>query len=809
MSKLPAYSPAEVESQAQAYWENNQSFKTDNNPSKPTYYCLSMFPYTSGKAHVGHVRNYTIGDVITRYKKLNGFHTLQPFGWDSFGLPAENAAIKNKTHPASWTRRNIESMKQQIKKLGYAYDWNREFATCDPEYYRWQQWLFIKMYNSDLVYQKEAWVNWDPVDQTVLANEQVINGRGWRSDALVEKKKIKQWFCKITDFSDSLLDDLDSLNLWPDQVKRMQKNWIGRSEGTDVVFSLPNPINQIKDITVYTTRVDTLYGATYVALSPEHPLSHALAGSNQDILQFIDTCKVQSTAEADLATAEKKGIFTGQYATHPLTGKPIAIWIANYVLMEYGTGAIMAVPAHDERDLAFAEKYHIDVIQVIDDSKSPAVMINCGKLTGLPVDEAKQQMLSQLTSQGSGRVKTQYRLRDWGISRQRYWGVPIPMVHCHTCGVVPALNEDLPIRLPENIDYRYGESSLSQQPGFYETKCPKCGAEAKRETDTFDTFFDSSWYYHYFITQGDHDMTEKANDRWLPVDMYIGGIEHAILHLLYARFIQKVLVKLKLSKHPEPFTQLLSQGMVLKDGAKMSKSKGNTVDPTELITRYGADTLRFFITFAAPPEQSLEWSDGGVEGAYRFLKKVWQYAQDNAYLMMHAKYHVPSAQSPFIKTLSEVHTLLSHIERDLAKQQLNTVASGSMKLLALLQKVPADPEHAGLIRLVFSILLRVLNPICPHITHVLWQHLTLGVEGIENSQWPKPDLNLIAADISVDIVVQINGKTRGHVNVQSDVDKSTLEQLVMQNDKFKTHLEGKTIKRVIYIPQKLINVVAV
>ncbi|MEC8063491.1 MAG: leucine--tRNA ligase [Pseudomonadota bacterium] len=804
MKELPDYSPLQVEEKAQKYWDESKCFQTDTSQSQDPYYCLSMFPYTSGQAHVGHVRNYTIGDVITRYQRMCGKQVLQPFGWDSFGLPAENAAIKNKTHPAAWTRSNIQSMKKQIQKLGYAYDWSREFATCDPDYYRWQQWLFIQMYHAGLVYQKEAWVNWDPVDQTVLANEQVINGRGWRSDALVEKKKIQQWFCKITDFSESLLNDLDKLDLWPEQVKRMQKNWIGKSQGTEILFSLADGSG---DIEVYTTRVDTLYGCTFLALSSEHPLANTYAENQSELAAFIDACKVQSTAEADMATADKKGIFTGHYAMHPLTGERIPIWIANYVLMEYGSGAIMAVPAHDERDLAFAQKYNIEVIEVIDTSSSSAVMINSGPVTGMTVTAAKQAIIAQLQSSERGQVKTQYRLRDWGISRQRYWGVPIPMLHCPKCGVLPVPDSSLPVVLPENIDYRYGESSLAQQPDFYETTCPHCGGPARRETDTFDTFFDSSWYFHYFITQDKKRMTAPVNDRWLPVDMYIGGIEHAILHLLYARFIQKAMVKLGLSKHSEPFKQLLSQGMVLKDGAKMSKSKGNTVDPSALIERYGADTLRFFIIFAAPPEQNLEWSDGAVDGAHRFLKKVWQYAQRHAKQISRADKLVIASNSPYIDTLAQVHRLLHTIERDLNKQQLNTVASGSMKLFAILQKIPSDVDQHPLIRYIFTLLLQVMNPITPHIAHALWEYLELSDVPLQDSMWPTPDASVSSAELDINIVIQINGKTRGNIKASSDIDQDSLLSLVRSHERYQQYFTAKTIQRVIMVPQKLINIV--
>lgn len=762
-----------------------------------------MFPYTSGQAHVGHVRNYTIGDVISRYQFMQGKTVLQPFGWDSFGLPAENAAIKNKSHPATWTQKNIASMKGQIKRLGYAYDWDREFATCDPEYYRWQQWLFIQMFKNDMVYQKEAWVNWDPVDQTVLANEQVINGRGWRSDALVERKKILQWFCKITEFSDDLLSDLQSLPLWPEQVKRMQENWIGKSEGASILFDIED---QDQPLEVFTTRADTLYGATFLALSPEHPLSRHYAQTQPEIQAFIDACRVQSTAEADLATAEKQGIFTGKYGIHPLTGKKVALWIANYILMDYGTGAIMAVPAHDERDLAFAEKYSIPVIQVIDETQEEPILIDSDSMTGLTSSAAKQAITDKLETLGKGKMVLQYRLRDWGISRQRYWGVPIPMVHCPTCGVVPEKEENLPVSLPD-IDYVYGESTLAQQPDFYQTQCPQCQGPAKRETDTFDTFFDSSWYYHYFITQSQTSMIGHDNDQWMPVDMYIGGIEHAILHLLYARYIQKVLVCLGLSNHKEPFKQLLSQGMVLKDGAKMSKSKGNVVDPSDLIDRYGADTLRLFIIFAAPPEQNLEWSDGGVEGAHRFLKRIWHFAHTHQELIAQADNMEITPESPHIEVLAEVHTLLATIARDINKQQLNTVASGAMKLFQVLQKIPADHQHSALLRYVFMTLLQVINPVTPHISHTLWQELALSATPIEKSAWPEPRDDIIAACRTIQLTVQINGKTKGQISVDGSQDEASILGLLTSHDKYGSFFQNKTVKKTILVPNKLISIV--
>ena len=614
----------DIEQQAQTYWEQNQTFAASENSDKPKYYCLSMFPYPSGRLHMGHVRNYTIGDVLSRFHKMKGFNVMQPMGWDAFGLPAENAAIKNNTAPAKWTYENIEHMKTQLKQLGLGVDWNREIATCKPEYYKWEQWLFTELFKKGLIYKKTATVNWDPVDGTVLANEQVIDGRGWRSGALVEKRDIPQYFMKITAYAEELLNDLDKLDGWPEQVKTMQRNWIGKSYGCEVEFPI---VGQSGNLKVYTTRPDTLMGATYVAVAAEHALATLAAQNNPKLAEFIAECKRGSVAEADVATAEKKGMATGLYVEHPLNGEQLPVWVANYVLASYGEGAVMAVPAHDERDFEFANKYSLPIKAVIkhtDDDVLPmtehGILFNSGAFNGLNFEQATDVISSALSAKNLGKKRTQFRLRDWGVSRQRYWGCPIPIVHCTKCGEVPVPVEQLPVRLPEDVVMDGVGSPIKKYPLFYETTCPTCSGKATRETDTLDTFFESSWYFaRYASFDCDTKMVDERANYWLPVDQYVGGIEHAILHLLYARFFNKLMRDVGLIKNDEPFTNLLTQGMVLKDGTKMSKSKGNTVDPQALIDAYGADTARLFMMFAAPPDQSLEWADSGVEGASRFL----------------------------------------------------------------------------------------------------------------------------------------------------------------------------------------------
>ncbi len=639
---LPEYDAQKIEQQAQEYWQKNKSFHAVEDKTKQKYYCLSMFPYPSGKLHMGHVRNYSIGDVISRFQKMQGKNVLQPIGWDAFGLPAENAALKNKTPPAKWTYENISYMKQQLVQLGFGYDWSREIATCHPKYYKWEQWLFIKLFEKGLVYKKNSVVNWDPVDQTVLANEQVIDGRGWRSDALIEKKEIAQWFMKITDYAEELLTSLDDLSGWPESVKTMQKNWIGKSVGLEIDFVMEN----YENLCVYTTRPDTLFGVTYLAIAAEHPLAIEAGKNNASVQSFINECKTIQTSEAAMETMEKRGVDSGLICIHPITGQEVQIWIANFVLMGYGTGAVMSVPAHDERDYEFAKKYNIPIVPVIKphdselDISSEAfiekgVLFNSGGFDGLSSEDAFDAIADNLESQNLGQRQTNYRLRDWGVSRQRYWGCPIPIINCPKCGPVAVPETQLPVVLPEEISFNGVGSPIKKMPDFFQTTCPSCGASSERETDTFDTFFESSWYFaRYACVNSDNAMLDDRANYWLEVDQYVGGIEHAILHLLYARFFNKLLRDEGLIKTSEPFSNLLTQGMVIKDGAKMSKSKGNTVDPAEMIERYGADTVRLFILFAAPPTQDLEWIDSGLEGAHRFIHKIYrivsQFLQDKA-----------------------------------------------------------------------------------------------------------------------------------------------------------------------------------
>jgi leucyl-tRNA synthetase len=769
------YTPTTLERDVQQYWDKHQSFKVTEDTSKPKFYCLSMLPYPSGQLHMGHVRNYTISDVIARYQRMLGKNVLHPIGWDAFGLPAENAAMKHKVAPAKWTYENIDHIRNQMKTLGLGFDWSREFATCKPEYYRWEQWFFTQLYHKGLVYRKNSVVNWDPVDQTVLANEQVVNGRGWRSGALIEKKEIPQWFLKITDYAEELLKELDHLPGWPDQVKTMQRNWIGRSEGLEIEFAVEGH----EPLTIFTTRPDTIMGVTYLAIAPTHPLTLQAAKTSPALSEFIAACKKSSTMEADLATAEKRGMDTGLKAIHPITGKVIPIWSANFVLMEYGSGAVMAVPANDERDAEFAAKYFLPVNPVVEP----------------PHGEPK------------GKRVVNYRLRDWSVSRQRYWGTPIPMIYCDHCGTVPVPSEQLPVHLPEDVDFDGEGSPIKRMSSFYETPCPTCNGPAKRETDTFDTFIESSWYYARYCCPDANAMLDKRADYWLPVDQYVGGIEHAVMHLLYARFFHKLMRDVGLITSNEPFTNLLTQGMVLKDGSKMSKSKGNTVDPQMLIDKYGADTVRLFSMFASPPEQSLEWSDSGVEGASRFIRKLWQFAVDQQVLIANDALdstfdNLDQAQ----KTLRlEIHTTLDQALRDMHRQQFNTIVSSCMKMLNALNKGVQTDAHAGVIREGFSILLRLLAPIIPHVTHVLWQRLGYG-DDILNASWPTVDTKAMHSD-HISITVQVNGKVRGQLNAPADVTQVKLEQMARAHESINRYLEGQTLRKVVYVPKKLLSLV--
>jgi leucyl-tRNA synthetase len=816
------YPAQEVESAAQAYWKANDSFSVSEDPSKEKFYCLSMLPYPSGHLHMGHVRNYTIGDLISRFQRMQGKNVLQPMGWDAFGLPAENAAMKNGAAPSTWTYGNIDYMRDQLQRLGYAYDWNRELATCHADYYRWEQWFFTRLFEKGLAYKKEAEVNWDPVDQTVLANEQVVDGRGWRSGALVERRKIPQWFIKITDFGDELLADLDKLGGWPEQVRTMQANWIGRSEGVELSFGVSGQSDpDLASLSVYTTRPDTLMGVSYVAVAPQHPLALHAAASNAALQTFIEEQSNVKVAEADMATMEKLGMDTGLQAIHPLTGDSVPIFVANFVLMSYGSGSVMAVPAHDQRDWEFAQKYGLPIKQVIAPASNEACdlsaaaytekgrLINSGEFDSLDFSEAFTAIEAKLASQGIGKKTINFRLRDWGVSRQRYWGAPIPIIHCDDCGPVAVPDDQLPVRLPENIVIDETGSPLGKLEEFVNTSCPKCGAAAKRETDTFDTFMESSWYYaRYTCRDQNSAMLDERADYWLPVDQYIGGIEHAILHLLYARFFHKLMRNAGLVSSDEPFAHLLTQGMVLKDGSKMSKSKGNTVDPLSLIERYGADTVRMFTMFAAPPEQSLEWSDSGVEGSYRFLKRLWRIVANHKPVAK-ADYAALSL-SPEQKALRlKTHQTLEKVTDDYGRRHtFNTAIAATMELLNAVSKF-TDRHDSAQDNLVaqeaLEISVAMLAPVVPHFSHALWEYL--GGEGaVIDAAWPAVDPSALVQD-SLTLVVQVNGKLRSKLEVSKDASKAELEALALADDTVKKFTAEGEIRKVIVVPGKLVNIV--
>lgn len=818
-----SYKPREIEEQAQQYWIKKQCFNVAEDLNKEKFYCLSMFPYPSGTLHMGHVRNYTLGDVIARYHRALGKNVLQPIGWDAFGLPAENAAIKQGVHPAEWTKKNILAMKEQLLKLGNAYDWKREFATCDPEYYRWEQWLFIKLFEKGLVYKKNALVNWDPVDQTVLANEQVVDGRGWRSGALVERREIPQWFIKITDYADELLRDLETLTDWPFQVKQMQRNWIGRSEGCDINFSILNYSRRLK---IYTTRPDTLMGVTYLAVSPDHPLAKEAALNNPELQAFLESCQGVRMAEADIATMEKRGMATGFLAKHPISGVEVPIWVANFVLMTYGSGAVMAVPAHDQRDWEFAQKYHLPMQIVIepkqgkhDFSKSAYTgegeLVNSGQFDGFASKEAALAIANHLETQGLGKITVNYRLRDWGVSRQRYWGTPIPIIYCEDCGPVPVPEDQLPVVLPYDVSFTGAGSPLANCHAFTQVACPKCHQMATRETDTLDTFVESSWYYARFCCKNqDNAMLDDRAKYWTPVDQYIGGIEHAVMHLLYARFFHKLLRDEGLLNSDEPFSALLTQGMVLKDGHKMSKSLGNVVDPNYLIETYGADTARLFVMFAAPPEHSFEWSDTAVEGAHRFLKRLWTYCHQHKDLINNINELLQDAnididwqhaESRLKKSRLILNQILMQSTQDYERRQLNTVVSGCMKLFNELSDYKIETEQdAYFITKGVSILLRLLAPITPHICHHLW--LALGYPRIIiDAPWPKVDKNALKCE-EAEFVIQVNGKLRGQLT--ADIDSTEAELLAIAQKEVAPFLKDKTLVKSIFVAHRqLINFV--
>ncbi|WP_286975859.1 leucine--tRNA ligase [Pseudomonas sp.] len=863
------YQPREIEAAAQSQWDAQKSFVVSEQPGKETFYCLSMFPYPSGKLHMGHVRNYTIGDVIARYQRMQGKNVLQPMGWDAFGMPAENAAMKNKVAPAKWTYENIDYMKTQLKSLGLAIDWSREVTTCKPDYYRWEQWLFTRLFEKGVIYRKNGSVNWDPVDQTVLANEQVIDGRGWRSGALIEKREIPMYYFKITAYADELLTSLDELDGWPEQVKTMQRNWIGKSRGMEVCFPYDTAsIGSSGELKVFTTRPDTLMGATYVAVAAEHPLATQAAQGNPELQAFIDECKRGGVAEADIATQEKKGMPTALLVEHPLTGEKLPVWVANYVLMHYGDGAVMAVPAHDERDFEFATKYNLPIKAVVrtsagDETVAPwqeaygehGELINSGDFNGLDFAGAFDAIEVALLKKNLGKSRTQFRLRDWGISRQRYWGCPIPIVHCDACGDVPVPEDQLPVVLPEDVVPDGAGSPLARMPEFYECSCPKCGAPAKRETDTMDTFVESSWYFaRYASPNYTGGMVDPAAaNHWLPVDQYIGGIEHAILHLLYARFFHKLMRDEGLLNSNEPFKNLLTQGMVVadtyyrttdnggkdwfnpadveieRDGKgkvtaaklksdglpveiggteKMSKSKNNGVDPQAMIDQYGADTCRLFMMFASPPDMSLEWSDSGVEGANRFLRRVWRLAQ------AHVSAGLPGAklQGELSDAQKEVrraiHLAIKQATQDIGQHhKFNTAIAAVMTLMNVLEKAPnsADQDRALMQEGIETVAL-LLAPITPHISHELWQQL--GHEGAAiDAQWPPLDESALVQD-TLTLVIQVNGKLRGQIEMPASASREEIEAQARANEGVLRFTEGLSIRKVIVVPGKLVNIVA-
>ncbi len=810
------YNPGELETEVQAYWDDNQTFRADESAKGEKYYCLAMFPYPSGRLHMGHVRNYTIGDVISRYQRMNGKNVLQPMGWDAFGLPAENAAHKNKVPPANWTYENIDYMRGQLKRLGFGYDWSRELATCRPEYYRWEQWLFTRLLKKGLVYKKMAHVNWDPVDQTVLANEQVIDGRGWRSGALVERREIDQWFMRITDYAEELLEGLDKLEGWPDAVCTMQKNWLGRSEGIEAEFRV---VDSDQAIRIYTTRPDTMMGVTYLAVAAEHPLAHQAAENHPGVAEFIAECARSGTSEAELETAEKKGVALGINAIHPLTGAEVPVWAANFVLMGYGTGAVMSVPAHDHRDHEFALAHGLPIVAVVFPVAGEApdfdveafvdkgVLKNSNGFDGLTSAEAFTAIADQLREKGLGEIQTNWRLRDWGVSRQRYWGCPIPVINCKSCGSVPVPEDQLPVVLPEDVEFEGVGSPLKQMPEFYQVACPTCGGDAERETDTFDTFFESSWYFARFTgPDNDQSMLDQRARQWLPVDQYIGGIEHAVLHLLYARFFHKLMRDEGLVDGDEPFTNLLTQGMVLKDGAKMSKSKGNTVDPQGLIEEYGADTVRLFMMFAAPPDQSLEWSDAGVDGAFRFLKRLWKLVASHVNDGGGDELDVGSLDHAGKDLRRQIHETIARVSQSIGERYtFNTAIAAVMELMNAVNKSGASSAQASALRQeALDAMVLLLSPIVPHICHHLWQALG-HTTSVESESWPQADQDAMVRS-TVEIVVQVNGKLRGKFLVAAGASKDEIEAAALADENVQRFLD-KPVKKVIVVPGKLVNVV--
>ncbi|MDF2653584.1 MAG: leucine--tRNA ligase [Bacillota bacterium] len=820
---IERYDFGEIEAKWQKHWEDNKLFKTTEEEGKKKYYLLEMFPYPSGKLHMGHVRNYSIGDVATRYLKMNGYNVLHPMGWDSFGLPAENAAIKHGIHPNVWTWDNIAEMRNQLKQLGLSYDWDREVATCHPDYYKWMQWIFIQFFEKGLAYKKKNPVNWCPSCQTVLANEQVVDGACERCATAVGKKDLDQWYLKITDYADRLLTDIDRLEGWPNKVKVMQKNWIGKSVGGEVDFSIEGFDKKLK---IFTTRPDTLFGVTYMVLAPEHPyVKELIAGSEYEgtVNEFLSKLQYMTDIERTATTLEKDGIFIGRYAVNPLNGKKVPVYIANYVLMDYGTGAIMAVPAHDQRDFDFAKKYNLDIIPVVD-PKNPEIdinnlkeafeadgtMINSGQFDGMDVETAKEQIVAFLEEKNIGTKSINFRLRDWLISRQRYWGCPIPMVWCDHCGWVPEKVENLPVLLPTDVVFTgKGESPLTTSPTFKDTTCPKCGGKATRETDTMDTFLDSSWYFLRYTDAKNMERIwdQKKADYWMPVDQYIGGVEHAILHLLYARFFTKFLYDIGFSAADEPFTNLLTQGMVLKDGTKMSKSKGNVVSPEEIINKYGADTARLFILFASPPEKELEWSDAGVEGSYRFLNRVHRLVFELNEKLKDVTASRQAVSDEDKKLNYAMNATIKKVSEDVGGRfNFNTAISSIMELVNEIYRYKeTETPNLGLLKAAVENLILILSPFTPHICEEMWEFTGHnGTVYLEN--WPDFDEAALVKD-AVEIVIQFNGKLKDKIEVPNGLSKEQLQETVMNSDKVKALLADKEIVKIVAVPNKLINIV--
>jgi leucyl-tRNA synthetase len=867
------YEPAIVERAAQRHWNSQRSFAAQEDPAREKFYCLSMFPYPSGRLHMGHVRNYTIGDVLSRFARMQGRNVLQPMGWDAFGLPAENAAMANGVAPAKWTRDNIAYMKKQLQALGFAIDWDREIATCDPSYYRWNQWLFLRMREKGIAYKRTGVVNWDPIDQTVLANEQVIDGRGWRTGALVEKREIPMYYLNITAYADELLGDLATLDGWPDRVRTMQANWIGRSEGAEVSFPFADDTRALMAgegaLKVFTTRVDTLFGVTFMAVAAEHPLALAAAARNAALQTFVDECRRGSTMEADVATMEKKGLPTGLHVVHPFTGELVPVWVANYVLMGYGEGAVMGVPAHDERDFAFALQHDIDVVTVIrptdgayEEALAPwqesygetGITVNSAEFSGLDFAAAYAAITAALEAKGLGRQRIQFRLRDWGISRQRYWGCPIPLIHCEHCGEVPVPDSQLPVVLPEDLVPDGSGNPLSKSPAFHQVDCPSCGKPARRETDTMDTFVDSSWYFLRYASAGnDQAMVDERARYWLPIDQYIGGIEHAILHLLYSRFWTKVMRDLDLVHVTEPFANLLTQGMVLnhiywqqpaegrrayfnpldvdveeqdgvqrwfatrEDGSRlevnydglgtMSKSKNNGVDPQSLVEKYGADTARLFMMFTAPPEQSLEWSDEGVQGAFRFIRRLWKAVHEHVAQGAAGKLDLANLTPAQKELRRAAHQALTKVTDDIGRRRtFNTAVAAVMELLNTVSRF-ADPTEQGraVVQEALEIATLCLSPIVPHVCHALWHELG-HAEAIIDVRWPAVDASALAQD-AITLVVQVNGKLRGQITVPVDADAETVKAAALAEESVRKFVGEGPPKKIVVVPRKLVNVV--